>query len=500
MKHSFIFQIILVLLTQSSSAHLQEKQDITLNRKDTGYRGIWYMNTPLDNKYRFKYSGGMATYTAKHRPFAIYCEAVQKTFFCYGGTSEDSYLKHDLASSRGDRKNMSKVLYMMVSYFDHQTGKVPRPTIVIDKGTRDAHDNPVISVDSDAYIWIFSTSHGINRPSYIHKSAKPFDINRFVQVDAKKLENDKNVPITNFSYMQPWFIQEKGFIAFFTRYKLLTDRTPCYMTSANGISWSEWEPIAAIDLGHYQVSGIFKNKAGTVFNFHPNVKGKKLHGLNWRTNLYYIETTDLGHSWQTASGKKVVLPIIDVKNPALVFDYQAKGLLVYLKDVRFDFNGNPVILFITSKGYASGPQNNPRTWMTAYWTGDNWEINKAMTSDNNYDMGPLYIESDGTWRIIAPTETGQQPYNTGGEMAMWISKNDGKSWQLKKQLTKASKYNHTYARQPLNAHPDFYAFWADGHGRAASKSSLYFCDKEGKVFRLPRKIKDDFVKPELINN
>jgi len=30
---------------------------LTLNRKDTGYRGIWYMNEPLRNEYRFKYSG-----------------------------------------------------------------------------------------------------------------------------------------------------------------------------------------------------------------------------------------------------------------------------------------------------------------------------------------------------------------------------------------------------------------------------------------------------------
>jgi len=473
---------------------------VTLNGKADGYRGIWYMNTPLDNEYRFKYSGGMGTYTAKHRPFAIYCETVQKTFFCYGGTSKKSYHKQNLASSSGDRKNMSDMLLIMVSCFDHQTGKVPRPTIVLDKETRDAHDNPVISVDDEGYIWIFSTSHGINRPSYIHKSEKPYDINSFVQINPTKLENGENVQITNFSYMQPWFIHKKGFIAFFTRYKLVTDRTPCFMTSSDGINWSEWKGIAAIELGHYQVSGIFKNKAGTAFNFHPKVKGKKLHGLNWRTNLYYIETTDFGNTWQTAGGEKVILPITEINNPALVRDYQSEGLLVYLKDIRYDEDGNPVILFITSKGYASGPQNNPRTWKTAYWEKDGWEIKETMNSDNNYDMGPLYIESDGTWRIIAPTETGPQPYNTGGEMAMWISTNKGKNWRLKKQLTKESKYNHTYARQPLNAHRDFYALWADGHGREPSESSLYFCDKVGNVFQLPKRMDTEFAYPGLIQN
>lgn len=498
-KFLLIITLIILISTNGQSQHI-EKDNVTLKVKADGYHGIWYMNTPLDNEYRYKYSGGLATYTAKHRPFAIYCKEVNKTFFCYGGTSKDSFINNDLSSSRGNHKYFSNVLLMMVSYFDHRTGKVPRPTILLDKGTRDAHDNPVISIDSKGFIWIFSTSHGTNRPSYIHKSKKPYDINEFVRIYPTKLNGSTRVPMTNFSYMQSWFIPGRGFIAFFTRYKLLTDRTPCFMTSPDGINWSEWKGIAAIELGHYQVSGIHKNKAGAAFNFHPKVIGKKLHGLNWRTNLYYIETTDFGTSWQTAGGKKISLPITEIKNPALVHDYQAEDLLVYMKDIRFDINGNPIILFITSKGYASGPQNNPRTWTIAQWTGETWNINKAMTSDNNYDMGSLYIENDGYWLIIAPTEIGPQPYNPGGEMAMWISKNKGRNWRMVKQLTKNSKFNHTYSRHPLNAHPDFYAFWADGHGREPSNSSLYFCDKKGNVFQLPREMINEFEKPKLFKN
>jgi len=115
-------------------------------------------------------------------------------------------------------------------------------------------------------------------------------------------------------------------------------------------------------------------------------------------------------------------------------------------------------------------------------------------------MGSLYIEADGTWRIIGPTQTGPQPYNPGGEIAMWVSKNQGKSWNKTKQLTKDSPYNHTYARHPVDAHPDFYALWADGHGRMPSQSSLYFCDREGNARLLPREMAEDFVKPKLLEN
>jgi hypothetical protein len=452
---------------------------LTLNAKDTGYRGIWYMNQPSGDEYVYKYSGGLGTYCANHQPFAVYCDQVEKTFFCYGGTTTDSNRK----------------LLHIVSYYDHKTGMVPRPTILLDKKTDDAHDNPVISVDDKGHIWIFSTSHGTSRPSYIHRSTRPYDVNEFEQVNVTKIESSQEVPMTNFSYMQAWHLKDTGFVCFFTRYNWPAARTNCFMTSRDGIKWSQWQRLAAIDEGHYQVSAAATNKAAAAFNFHP--KGK---GLNWRTNLYYMETGDLGKTWKSADGRDLTLPLTHIENPALVYNYQAEDLKVYLMDIQLDKDERPVILFLTSKGYEAGPKNDPRTWTTARWTGAAWQTRPALVSDNNYDMGSLYIEDDGTWRIIGPTQTGPQPYNPGGEMALWASKNSGQTWKMVRQLTANSPYNHTYARRPLNAHPDFYALWADGHGREPSQSSLYFCDKQGNVRVLPREMTGDFAEPKLLEN
>ncbi len=441
--------------------------NVTLNQQDDGYRGIWYMNQPSGDEYVYKYSGGLGTYCAKHKPFAVYCPEVQRTFFCYGGTSKESHRR----------------LLHMVSYFDHRTKTVPRPTLLLDKQTSDAHDNPVISVDDAGYLWIFSTSHGTSRPSYIHRSTQPYSIEKFELIEATRAEGGRRVPLDNFSYMQAWHIAGRGFLCFFTRYGDPAPRTIMCMASADGISWSAWQRLAAIEEGHYQISAVGRNRAGTAFNYHPRGKG-----LNWRTNLYYIETCDNGASWQTVDGRPLDVPLTSADNEALVHGYQEIGLNVYLKDIRYDEHDRPVILFLTSPGFEAGPQNDPRTWVTARWTGETWECSAAFTSDNNYDMGSLWIEADNLWHIIAPTEAGPQPYNPGGEVVHWVSRDQGRHWAKRWQLTQASPRNHTYVRRPVDAHADFYGFWADGHGRQPSLSRLYICDRNGNVWKLPRRM------------
>ncbi|MBI3947084.1 MAG: BNR-4 repeat-containing protein [Armatimonadetes bacterium] len=437
---------------------------VLILEKEDGYRGIWHYDQRSNDEYVYKYSGGLGTYPANHIPFAVYSPEANKTFFCYGGA-----LKTE------------NVLVHMVSYYDHATRLVPRPTTLLNKGTSDAHDNPVLSLDDRGFIWIFSSAHGTSRPSYITRSTKPYSVDAF-----------EPILTTNFSYPQPWFLPGRGFLLIHTRYQ--QGRRNYQMTSPDGRRWSEGRMLAKIARGHYQVSNRFGAKVGTSFMYHPEGLG-----LNWRTNLYYMETDDFGETWRTARGEALDLPLTEIHNAALIHDYEAEGLKVYIHDLSFDSRGCPVILYLTSKGYESGPANGPRVWRTARWTGAAWDIQGTITSDSNYDCGALYIESDASWRIIGPTQTGPQPYNPGGEVAMWTSSDQGRTWQLTRQLTRESDYNHTYVRRPVNAHPDFYAFWADGHARRPSDSRLYFCDRSGeRVWRLPPVMAGEFARPERV--
>ena len=481
MKYTFLLSTLALLIFQISEVSAQNV--LTWNIKDDGYRGIWYSDQPSNDEYVYKYSGGLGTYPANHYPFSIYVKEVNKTFFCYGGSDKEG-----------------KTLLHAVSFFDHKSKKVPKPTIVLDKKTNNAHDNPVMNIDEEGYIWIFSTAHGTNTPAYIHKSIKPYDISEFEQIFATKKVEGKNVPMDNFSYLQTWYQKENGFLNLFTHYDrnvipnqaTKPRRTIGFMTSEDGVEYSEWKDLAIIEEGHYQTSGQFENTIGTTFNFHPYREGE--NGLNYRTNLYYLQTPDFGKTWQNVFGEEVNIPLTEIENSALVKDYHTLGQNVYINDLTYDKNGKPIILYVTSKGYQSGPENGPRSWFTARFTGSDWEIKHLADSDNNYDMGSLYVDSKGDWTVVGPTTPGPQAHNTGGEMVLWTSSDQGENWKSK-AMTSNSERNHSYARRPVNVHNDFFAFWADGHGRKHDISKLYFSDKKGRVYQLPEFMKSDFEKP-----
>src|SRR5687767_11548832 len=91
-----------------------DSSEVLIPQRADGYRGVWYMNQPQPGPYKFKYSGGLATYPQQHAPIAIHSKAANKTFFCFGAKT-------------GDANRISNV----VSYFDHPTGTIPRPRVLI---------------------------------------------------------------------------------------------------------------------------------------------------------------------------------------------------------------------------------------------------------------------------------------------------------------------------------------------------------------------------------
>lgn len=438
-------------------------ESIVNSEKADGYKGIWFTLGQF-SEYGDKYSGGLGTYTAKHIPLALYSPEANKTFFVYGGT----------------RSPEERHLLIMASAYDHATGTVPRPTIVHDKeGVNDPHDNPSIALADDGHVWVFVSGRGRRRPGFLYRSVAPHSVDAFERIQEREL-----------TYPQPWFISGKGFLLCFTKYT--QGRELYWAMSPDGRTWTEDRKLAGMG-GHYQTSREKDGRVITAFNYHPGGSVDK------RTNLYYVETSDFGATWRTASGEAVDTPLEAVHNPALVRDFEAEKRLVYVKDINFDAEGRPVILVIASNGYQPGPENDPRTWLIVHWNGTSWDFHEVTQSTHNYDMGSLYIEKDGLWRIIAPTEAGPYRWGTGGEMALWHSQDQGVHWEKVRQITDNSPRNHAYARRPVNAHSDFYAFWADGNPDEFSESHLYFTNHNAdQVWELPYTMTEDSAKPAML--
>ncbi|NQU44474.1 BNR-4 repeat-containing protein, partial [bacterium] len=349
------------------------------NRRIDGYKGIWFTLGQFQ-EFGDKYSGGLGTYTAKHHPLAVYSPKAKKTFFVYGGTT----------------KKDERHLLAMLSYYDHVRNEIPKPIVVHDKITViDPHDNPSINLDQEGHIWIFVSGRAQARPGFIYRSREPYDI------ESLELVNE-----SEFTYPQPWWFTGKGFLLLFTKYT--NGRELYWKTSRPDGTWSQDQKLAGMG-GHYQMSNQRGDHVITAFNMHPGT-------VDRRTNLYFLQTTDRGETWRTADGTPIEPPLTDIQNPALIRDYQAEARLVYLKDINFDSEGRPLLLYVTSASFEPGPKGDPRIWTLAKWTGAEWRFIEITTSTHNYDMGSLYVEDDGTWRIIAPTEPGPQRHGTGGEM------------------------------------------------------------------------------------
>lgn len=433
-----------------------------------GYRGIWFTLGQV-SEYGDKYSGGLGTYTAKHRPLAIYDSVANRTFFVYGGTTTPK----------------AKYLLCMIGSFDHATGKCSKPKIVYDKlGVDDPHDNPSIALDGAGYIWVFVSGRGKKRPGFKFRSDKPHSIDQFIEISEEEM-----------TYPQIWWVTEKGFFHFFTKYTGV--RELYFETSKDGSSWSEDQKLAGIrgeteeKGGHYQVSYYHEDKVGTFFSRHPNGNVDK------RTNLYYTESEDMGQSWRSMDGKMVQVPITEVQSPALVSDYESRNKNVYLKDMQYDAEGNPICLYLSSGGHEPGPKNSPREWKVCYWRNGQWHTHTLATSDHNYDMGSLWIEGE-TWKVVAPTDDGPQPFGGGGEVKEFVSTDAGETWTVSRQVTAGSRRNHNYIRRVHGGQPDFLYFWADGNPDSFSRSNLYFTDESGQVWQLPYRMRKTWGRPKKV--
>ncbi|MFZ2340287.1 MAG: hypothetical protein WAW07_11270 [Bacteroidales bacterium] len=427
-----------------------------------GYKGIWF-STGNPTEYGYKLSGGVATFGSRYRPIAIYSKEAAKTFFVYGGTKSEQ----------------ERHLLIMISYYDHISNVVPKPVIVHDKeGVREPYDNASLSIDGMGFLWVFVSGNSRTRPGLIFRSSMPYSIERFDKIKEMEMLSP-----------QPWWNPGSGFLLLFS--KVSKGLEICFSSGINGQDWTDSRTLASMG-GHLQVSGICNGKIYTAFNYFPG------GNIDRQTNLYLLHTDDQGKTWKAIDEQVMETPLDDPDNNAIIRNFEEEGLLVHLSDIDFDAEGNPVLLVILSRDEEPGPKGGPREWMVISRKDNIWNFSKVCESTNNFDRGALYV-TPAEWRIIGPTEPGPSKYGTGGEVAMWVSTNQGESWEKTVQITSQSRFNHSFVRKPMNPSKEFYALWADGNADEFSRSSLYFTNESGKRVRiLPYEMKRSFQKPARV--
>ncbi len=430
------------------------------NPRMDGYKGIWY-SSGAKMSYGYKFSGGVSTFASRHRPIAIYSPEARKTFFVYGGTTN------------ADEQH----LLIMISYFDHKTHMVPRPVIVYDKmGVKEPYDNASLAIDDQGFLWVFISGYNRTRPGFIYKSTRPYSIDAFELVREIEMISP-----------QPWRVNDKGFIMVYS--KLSKGLDIWCASGSDGKSWPVDNKLVSMG-GNLQISDIHEGIIVTVFNYFPR------GDIDGQTNLYCLQSDDMGETWKTIDGKPVNIPLTDKNNEALIKNFEQDGKQVYLSDIDFDSDGNPVILAIISSSRVPGPGS--RDWFVISRKDGDWNFKKVCESSHNFDRGSIHIEGS-EWKLIGPTEPGPQESGTGGEVALWVSRNGGTDWQKVTFVTKNSINNNSFVRHPVNAQKDFYALWTDGNADELSKSYLYFTNEKcDKVWMLPYDMKESMRKPVRI--
>lgn len=433
--------------TPASSPAVDAKLESRVCEKVNGYRSL-----PLNSLMSAGTSGPVACYSAK----------AGRTFFVYPAAASGGKAGADLC----------------IGCYEHIPQSVIRPRVV---ATLPELRGAATTLDDEGHVWVFAGAGGSGEVN-IFRSARPDDIEAFLPAGRLNLREPQ-------VFHQP----RGGFLVLDSEVGDQSTRLR-FRTGSGDRHWSEPRSLCDVPGTQQAVSWQQGDKIGVLLAVRPpdNSEVKA-------TRIYYLETADDGKTWVNAARQAVEVPIRDGVGSAPVREY-AITRVIHLQDVNFDSRGNPVGILVMSRASQLGRPSAPgrRLWTTLRYTGREWEDNAVIYSDNDDDGGCIHIDEGLLYEVVAPTMPGPAAKMPGGDMYIWRSKDQGRSYN-KQPLTEGSGLMHNLARRPLNAHPHFYTLWfgaAPPDEQAPAR--LFFADKGGLVHALPPKMDEDVVKIELL--
>jgi hypothetical protein len=505
-----------------------------------------------------KYSGNLATYTAKHSPSAV--RRGSFTYFTYSGEvpldgDETKDPKIGSTSAVGCKyegtalfkgaDGRAPALGIFVSRYNHVTGRVAKPTLVHMKCTNDTHDNAVINLDADGYIYVLVSGRAAQRGNFVFRSTEVGSIASFV---------DMTPPMNN--YLNPfndiaevagigrpfigdgyrginypkmyWVDAEVGeslgyFRLIYTIYCGAGEPVTCggnrqlytarMHVENDKVIIQGIQPLAAYN-GHYAVARGTHQDIVVAFNVHLN------NDVDDRTNIYYMHSIDGGETWLNVRNQELVLPLVlpthlDSVTVREFYDSGYAGPIeerVYLKDVSFagtGLNKLPTILYVGSSSMSHFPSRSTDHYLAKErWTGSSWtqtRLTKAV--DHNYSSGMLFL-TEGKYRVFYPhTDEPKNNALAGGAVAYLdtgatedatgtpflisedvVDPRNGDSTYL----TDLCEFN--YIKPVLYGGDDFVGILSGGNPyRYRKNAPLFIVDLHGTLRRLPTSFSDEEI-------
>ena len=505
-----------------------------------------------------KYSGNLATYTAKHSP-----NAVKKglfTYFTYSGevaldgfesgnskigTTAAVGCSHDGARLFKNAQGTAPALGIYVSRYNHVTGRVAKPVLVHMKCTSDPHDNAVINVDANGYVYVLVSGRDEDRGNFIFRSSSAGSIDGFINF-TPAMDNyinhfndlaqaaGKGRPFSGDAYRginypkMYWVDEPNGlslgyFRLVYTIYCGTNEGETCRNSrqlysarmhvEGSKASIQGIKPLAAYK-GHYAVANGRGRDIVVAFNVHPN------NDLDDRTNIYYMHSVDGGETWLNARNQVLTLPITrstDLDHVVVreYYDPRNPGPIaqrIYMKDVNFvgtGLNKRPTILYVGSLSVDHLPSKTADHYLAkARWTGDSW-MQRRLTNavDHNYSSGMLFLDNN-KYRVFYPhTDEPKNNALAGGAVAVLDTKATDDATGLPTLITEdvvdpmngSSTYltdlcEFNYIKSVLNGSHDFVGILSGGNMYQYRKiAPLFIIDMYGSVRRLPTSFSDNDV-------
>ncbi|MEQ1823864.1 MAG: BNR-4 repeat-containing protein [Fimbriimonadaceae bacterium] len=232
-----------------------------------------------------------------------------------------------------------------------------------------------------------------------------------------------------------------------------------YKSIDGGVTWTGPKTIVTWNLNTFVYAGpvrSFGTKIGFAFGIYDSV------AQNYRSEVYYIESTDGGATWKTPLGAAATNSIGANIAPIRRCPW---GGRTRVWDLIYDSQGRPSIAHVEyPTEYSPIPNSSFCNGIVTQFKGGYWASRMVSPISMNYYPGGLVFDASNPFRIFATIPAGL----TGSDLVIYDSLNQGSSW-TRGQTVATGGFN-VRPQAVANAAPDLRITWLDSRSYTEYRS------------------------------